>query len=131
MKKVIIGLTTLYFSLISCEPKEQIISNSYQSNKIKTSLLLDPLEEERSFAKIYLIDKENKDTTILQTDNWGRAEYKLDTTKTYYAFIKPGYDLNGNPGDQFKPYKSKEINPKDEKLKIIQKESDLEKLAKN
>jgi hypothetical protein len=129
MKKTILALTSLYFSLTACEPKKEIKLNSYQSNEVRIPLLLDPLEEERSFAKMKLIDMDNKDTIDLQTDNWGRIYENLDTTKTYFAFVEPGYNPNGNPGDQFKSYKTKKFIP-NKNLTILKKGSELEKLAK-
>jgi hypothetical protein len=128
MKKITIGLSGLYLSLISCQADK--ISNSYQSKKAPIPLLLDPFEEKDiSFAQISIIDKEKNDTINLQTDNWGRTNYKLDTTKTYYAFVNPGYDPNGKPGDQFKPYITQEFNP-NKNLTILKKEAELENLVK-
>jgi hypothetical protein len=127
MKKTILGITAIYLSLASCQPNK--ISNSYQSNKLETPLIIDPFEVENSFAQMEIINSEKKDTIKLQTDNWGRTNPLLDTTKTYYAIIKPGQGYDGNPGDKFKPYKTKKFIP-NKNLTILQKESELETLAK-
>ena len=119
MKKGLAIITGLY-----------LLSSSCQSNKSMTDLILDPFkDEETSFAQMYIVDEKNNDTTYLQTDNWGRAKCELDTTKTYFAFVKPGYEPTGEPGDQFKPYKTQSFSPKGEKLNILKKESELEILA--